>query len=191
MSDKHVSLTSKHKNPEGGLNEAGRAKYNRETGSHLKRPVSAEQAKKSPASAKRRSSFCKRMKGLKAKLTSAKTANDPNSRVNKALRKWDCNESLEASMKDDKKWIQAMHMKKGALSKKLHVPEEKNIPVSKLEKATHSESPALRKQANLALTLKRLAKHRKGDAKDCWSKMRDAMMCKDESYLELKNNLAK
>lgn len=163
MNKKSVSLTSKYKNPEGGLNEAGRKKYNRETNSHLKRPVSAGQAKKSPESAKRRASFCKRMKGLKAKLTSAKTANDPNSRVNKALRKWDCNESIEASMKDDKKWIQA----------------------------THSKSPTLRKQANLALTLKRLAKHRKGDAKDCWSKMRDAMMCKDESYLELKNNLEK
>lgn len=90
MSDKPVSLTSKHKNPEGGLNEAGRKKYNRETGSHLKRPVSAEQAKKSPKAASRRSSFCARMKGLKAKLTSSKTARDPDSRVNKALRKWDC-----------------------------------------------------------------------------------------------------
>lgn len=30
------------------------------------------------------------MKGLKAKLTSAKTARDPNSRVNKSLRKWKC-----------------------------------------------------------------------------------------------------
>lgn len=31
-----------------------------------------------------------RMKGMKAKLTSAKTANDPNSRINKSLRAWDC-----------------------------------------------------------------------------------------------------
>ena len=31
-----------------------------------------------------------RMMGMKKKLTSKKTANDPNSRINKALRKWDC-----------------------------------------------------------------------------------------------------
>jgi hypothetical protein len=27
---------------------------------------------------------------MKKRNTSAKTANDPNSRINKALRKWDC-----------------------------------------------------------------------------------------------------
>lgn len=31
-----------------------------------------------------------RMGGMKDKLTSAKTANDPDSRINKALRKWNC-----------------------------------------------------------------------------------------------------
>lgn len=90
MDKKSVSLKTKHKNPEGGLNEAGRAKYNRETGSNLKRPVSAEQAKESPKAAARRSSFCKRMQGLKDKMASAETKRDPNSRVNKALKKWDC-----------------------------------------------------------------------------------------------------
>ena len=30
------------------------------------------------------------MRGMKKKLTSAKTARNPNSRINKALRKWDC-----------------------------------------------------------------------------------------------------
>lgn len=78
------------KNPEGGLNAKGRAAYKRETGGTLKAPVSSEQAKKSPKSAARRKSFCSRMKGMKSKLTSSKTANDPNSRINKALRKWDC-----------------------------------------------------------------------------------------------------
>ena len=38
----------------------------------------------------RRKSFCARMGGMKKRLTSAKTARDPNSRINKALRKWDC-----------------------------------------------------------------------------------------------------
>jgi len=30
------------------------------------------------------------MTGMRQKLTSAKTANDPNSRINKSLRAWDC-----------------------------------------------------------------------------------------------------
>ena len=75
------------KNPSGGLNAKGRASYK---GGTLKPPVSAKQAKKSPTAAGRRKSFCARMSGMKSKLTSAKTANDPNSRINKSLRKWDC-----------------------------------------------------------------------------------------------------
>jgi hypothetical protein len=77
-------------NPEGGLNARGRASYKRQTGGTLKPPVSREQAKKSPKSAARREAFCRRMEGMKSKLTSAKTARDPDSRINKALRKWDC-----------------------------------------------------------------------------------------------------
>tara|TARA_R110000796_G_scaffold34098_3_gene88208 strand:+ start:8937 stop:9194 length:258 start_codon:yes stop_codon:yes gene_type:complete len=75
------------KNPEGGLNAKGRASYKK---GKLKPPVSRKQAKRSPKAAARRRSFCKRMMGMKKKLTSKKTANDPNSRINKALRKWDC-----------------------------------------------------------------------------------------------------
>jgi len=71
------------KSKSGGLNARGRASYNRATGGNLKAPT------KSKTSA-RRKSFCARMLGMKKKLTSAKTANDPNSRINKALRKWDC-----------------------------------------------------------------------------------------------------
>jgi len=46
--------------------------------------------KKGSKSAKRRKSFCARMKGMKKKLTSKKTARNPNSRINKSLRKWNC-----------------------------------------------------------------------------------------------------
>lgn len=74
----------------GGLNAKGRASYNKATGGNLKPPVSAEEAQKSEKSANRRKSFCARMSGMKKKLTSSKTAKDPNSRINKALRKWDC-----------------------------------------------------------------------------------------------------
>jgi hypothetical protein len=70
------------KNPEGGLNAKGRASYKAETGGTLKRPQ--------PEGGARRDSFCSRMSGMKKKLTSAKTANDPDSRINKALRKWKC-----------------------------------------------------------------------------------------------------
>lgn len=56
------------------------------------------------------------------------------------------------------KWIQAMHMKKGALHKELGVAEGKKIPASKLKKAEHSKNPKLRKRAVLAETLKKLHK---------------------------------
>lgn len=75
------------KNPKGGLNAAGRASYNKATGGNLKPPAPAPKTKKD---ATRKKSFCKRMSGMKKKLTSAKTANDPNSRINKSLRAWDC-----------------------------------------------------------------------------------------------------
>ena len=71
------------KNKEGGLNEKGRKSYERENpGSDLKAPQ--------PEGGPRKKSFCARMKGMKKKLTSSKTANDPDSRINKSLRKWKC-----------------------------------------------------------------------------------------------------
>lgn len=68
--------------PEGGLNERGREAYNRAHGANLKPPQ--------PEGGSRRDSFCARMKGMKEKLTSAETANDPDSRINKSLRAWNC-----------------------------------------------------------------------------------------------------
>lgn len=75
------------KDPKGGLNAKGRASYNRSTGGNLKPPAPKPKTEKD---ANRRKSFCSRMKGMKAKLTSSKTANDPNSRINKSLRAWNC-----------------------------------------------------------------------------------------------------
>jgi hypothetical protein len=77
------------KNPKGGLNATGRASAKAQ-GMNLKPPVKKAEAKRSPKSAARRKSFCGRMCGMKSKLTSAKTARDPNSRINKSLRAWDC-----------------------------------------------------------------------------------------------------
>lgn len=56
------------------------------------------------------------------------------------------------------KWIQKMHMKKGALHKELGVKEGEKIPAKKLEKAEHSKNPKLKKRADLAKTLKKLHK---------------------------------
>jgi hypothetical protein len=66
----------------GGLNAKGRASYNKATGGNLKPPQ--------PEGGSRRDSFCARMTGMKKKLTSEKTAKDPNSRINKSLRAWKC-----------------------------------------------------------------------------------------------------
>ena len=72
------------KNKSGGLNEKGRKSYEAENpGSDLKAPSKKK-------GNKRRASFCARMKGMKKKLTSAKTARDPDSRINKSLRAWNC-----------------------------------------------------------------------------------------------------
>jgi len=75
------------KSEKGGLNAVGRASYNKATGGHLKPPAPNP---KSKADAGRKASFCARMKGMRSKLTSAKTAKDPNSRINKSLRAWKC-----------------------------------------------------------------------------------------------------
>ena len=82
-----VVMTKKDKNPCGGLTAAGRAKYNRATGGNLQAPVSAEQAKKSPKAAARRSSFCARMSGVKGPMKDAK---GKPTRKALALKKWDC-----------------------------------------------------------------------------------------------------
>ena len=76
-----------------GLSQKAVDAYRRENpGSKLKTAVTTKPSKlkKGSKSAKRRKSFCSRMKGMKKRLTSAKTARDPDSRINKALRRWNC-----------------------------------------------------------------------------------------------------
>ena len=74
------------KSEKGGLNAKGRASYN--AANPGKPGLKAPQ----PEGGSRRYSFCARMSGMKKKLTSAKTANDPDSRINKSLRAWNCAE---------------------------------------------------------------------------------------------------
>ena len=57
-----------------------------------------------------------------------------------------------------KKFIQKMHLKKGALREELHVPEGKKIPAKKLAKAAKSSNPTLKKRAVLAETFRKMAK---------------------------------
>jgi hypothetical protein len=81
------------KSESGGLNRKGVASYRAANpGSKLKTAVTTKPSKLKAGSkaAKRRKSFCARMKGMKKRLTSAKTARDPDSRINKSLRKWNC-----------------------------------------------------------------------------------------------------
>ena len=76
-----------------GLSKKAVKAYRRENpGSKLQTAVTKDpkKLKKGSKSAKRRLSFCRRMKGMKKRLTSAKTARDPDSRINKALRRWNC-----------------------------------------------------------------------------------------------------
>jgi hypothetical protein len=73
-----------------GLSQKAVNAYRRENpGSKLQTAVT----EKNPEGkrAERRKSFCRRMKGMKSKLTSAETSRDPDSRINKALRRWNCN----------------------------------------------------------------------------------------------------
>ena len=81
------------KSESGGLNAKGVASYRKQNpGSKLKTAVTTKPSKLKAGSkdAKRRKSFCARMEGMKKKNTGSKAAKDPNSRINKSLRKWNC-----------------------------------------------------------------------------------------------------
>jgi hypothetical protein len=80
-----------------GLSQKAVDAYRRENpGSKLKTAVT----EKNPSGkrAARRKSFCSRMGGMKKRLTSAKTARDPDSRINKALRRWNCEEDFKMKL---------------------------------------------------------------------------------------------
>lgn len=68
---------------------------------------------------------------------------------------------MKTKKSKDKNWIEKAIKRPGALSKKLGVSEDENIPVPKLKKAAKSKNKTTRKQANLAMTLKKLSKKKK------------------------------
>jgi hypothetical protein len=81
-----MGVVKKYQNPKGGLNAAGRAHFKRTTGANLKPPAPNP---KTPKDAARRKSFCARSAG-QAKMF-PKAAANPESRLNKARRAWNCN----------------------------------------------------------------------------------------------------
>ena len=89
---------SKHNNKRaGGMSKKSVASYRRShPGSKIQTAVTTKPSKlkKGSKAAARRKSFCARMRGMKKHRTGAKTANDPNSNINKSLRRWHC-ESIE------------------------------------------------------------------------------------------------
>lgn len=80
-----------------GMSSKAVKAYRRENpGSKLKTAVTKDpkKLKKGSKDANRRKSFCARMSGMKKSRASAKTKRDPDSPINKALRRWNC-ESIE------------------------------------------------------------------------------------------------
>jgi hypothetical protein len=78
-----------------GMSRKAVKAYRRENpGSKLKTAVTTKPSKlkKGGKAAKRRKSFCARMSGMKKAHASAKTKRDPDSPINKALRRWNCRE---------------------------------------------------------------------------------------------------
>jgi hypothetical protein len=78
--------------PEGGLKPSYAKKLGIHAGIETKREAERKGGvkKMSKKTQSRRKSFCARMTGMKKKLTSKKVANDPNSKINAALRVWKC-----------------------------------------------------------------------------------------------------
>jgi len=71
-----------------GMTKKGVAEYNKKTGGNLKTAVTGK-VKPGSKAAKRRKSYCARSLG-QLKRSSAKTQNDPNSRIRQARRRWKC-----------------------------------------------------------------------------------------------------
>ena len=72
-----------------GLSQKAVNAYRRENpGSKLKTAVTEKNPTGKRAS--RRKSFCSRMGGMKKRLTNPENARDPDSPINKALRRWNC-----------------------------------------------------------------------------------------------------
>ena len=94
--DEDWKKVNKNDKTDGMSQKAVNAYRKENPGSKLKTAVTTKPSKlkKGSKSASRRKSFCARMGGMKKHNASAKTKHDPDSPINKALRRWNC-ESIE------------------------------------------------------------------------------------------------
>lgn len=83
--DPFIGYTPSKHSKEGGLSDEYRRKYNSETGSNLKRPVTGK-VKPGSESAKRRKSFCARMSGVKGPTSKGGKLTPKGA----ALKRWKC-----------------------------------------------------------------------------------------------------
>jgi len=106
--------TNKRDKTDGMSSKAVKAYRRENPGSKLKTAVTTKPSKlkKGSKSAKRRKSFCARMSGMKKSRASAKTKRDPNSPINKALRRWNCESIEQVVQMVEMKLSQIEHLKK-------------------------------------------------------------------------------
>lgn len=151
-----------YKNPTGGLTQKGRDHYNKETGSHLKAPVTTppSKLKAGSKSANRRKSFCARMGGMEGPM---KKPNGEPTRKALALRKWNC----EETQIDEKRGLwDNIHAKqeriKHGSGEHMRKPGSKGAPTAAALKNSQNEetlnelSPELIGKVNRARTIDRI-----------------------------------
>lgn len=107
-----------------GMSRKAVKAYRRENpGSKLKTAVTTKPSKlkKGSKASKRRKSFCARMKGMKKARAGAKTKRDPNSPINKALRRWNCEsvQELQAMLENAQQWYDTYLTEAKATSQRL------------------------------------------------------------------------
>jgi len=132
---KKFSVKSGDKSAAGGLTAKGVKRYRAANpGSKLKTAVTTKPSKlkKGSKAASRRKSFCARMGGMKKSHTSAKTANDPNSRINKALRKWNCSTDANPNALD--RMSEIVLERFSALNRPLRKSRVKNLVKSRMKR---------------------------------------------------------
>jgi hypothetical protein len=100
----------------------------------LKRPVTLPQARRWPAAAKRRESFCARMGGVRDTLTGEDAATDPDSPINRALAAWDC---------DKPEGLRRQHVSKGIRPMKI-TQSKVGAEARKLARKTAAKNPRRR-----------------------------------------------
>jgi len=105
--------------PEGGLSRAEARRQGIHAGIETKDEAKRKGGfgKLSKKTQARRKSFCARMCGMKRRRTSSKTARDPKSKINAALRVWGCKCSKTKSLSEARDIVYANLMEKYLIEK--------------------------------------------------------------------------